>query len=503
MTNTQTTDTAVACRSCGCTNDHACWPTCTWAEPDLCSHCSDQSLQDIAPALAGLEVPMRQLRPHPARARIRDRHAAETLRTSLGTLGQYRPVIARWRRHEEVLRDEPVLEVLAGHGIVEEAAQLGWNAVAVVVHEGIDDVTAAKIVAIDNRSSDLGDYVPEMLEELLSLIPSGEVIGYSDADIAEIRAINEAARMPEALTDVDDVPALDPVPISRTGDVWLLGAHRLVVGDGTLYAPVAAACRGDLADCYLTDPPYNVAYVGGTSDELTIENDDLDPVEFEELLLGLFDTALRQTKKGAPAYVFHADTVGALFRTLFESAGWSLRQVLIWVKDQMVLGRQDHHWQHEPILYGWKPGAPHAWYGGRTLTTVIDDERDPGEWSKAELVECVRQLREDTTVIRHDRPRVNDVHPTMKPVELLESLIVRSTRVGAMVLDTCAGSGSVLIACHHSGRVAALVEKDPRYADVIARRWQAHTGVSPVLERTGEAFNFLVDDLGPTVEVEA
>lgn len=493
-----TNDTTPTCRSCGCTADHACWPTCTWHEPDLCSQCSDRVVHTIAPALEQLAVPMRSLVPHPQRDRIRDQRAEEAMRESLALTGQYRPVIAR----TVTVDGEVLAQVLAGHGIVEQAAWLCWNHVAVVIHE-VDDETAARIVAIDNRSADLGSYDRRMTQELLELLPDLSGTGYLPEDLAEIVALNELDAGRAALTDVDDVPALEVVPISRAGDVWLLGPHRLVVGDArwmdTLDEALGRVDVGDdigdrrLADVLLTDPPYNVAYEG--SDGKTIENDDLAAAEFEQFIGEILWQAAAHLRVGAPAYVFHADSEGVAFREAFTGAGLLLKQVLIWVKDQFVLGRQDHQWQHEPILYGWKAGGPHSWYGGRTLTTVLDDERDAGEWSKAELVELLRALRSEcSTVIRADRPRRNDEHPTMKPVDLLMQLIERSTRAGQLVLDVCAGSGSTLIACHHTGRVAALVESDEKYADVICRRWEQHTGEVP-RRPDGSVVSFLEAEL--------
>lgn len=201
--------------------------------------------------------------------------------------------------------------------------------------------------------------------------------------------------------------------------------------------------------------------------------------EFRSFLAALFCAAFAHVRAGAPYYIFHADSEGVAFRQTLIDAGWLLKQVLVWVKNSLVLGRQDHHWQHEPILYGWKPGAGHSWYGGRKLTTVMDDGPDFTSWSRDDLEGLVRELFAESTVVRADRPTRNADHPTMKPVALLCMLLDRSTRVGDLVLDTCAGSGSLLIACHGTSRRAALTELDPRYADVICRRFQEHSGVVP------------------------
>lgn len=431
---------------------------------------------NIATALTDRTHPVDELEPHPHNARRRDARAQAELRRSLQTNGQYRTVIAR-------RLPDGRLQLLAGHGTVDAARSLGWDRVAVDVHDGIDDEAAARIVAVDNRTSDLAGYDDEMLAELLALIPDLDGSGYSDADLAELRANIDAAAGKQQRTDPDQVPATPVEPVSRPGDVWILGPHRLAVGDGADPAAVAAALgQVEHADLLITDPPYNVAYTGKTRDALTIAGDDQDAVAFEGFLTDLLSAAVAAVKPGGPAYVFHADTEGLAFRRAFVNAGWELKQVLVWVKDTMVLGRQDHHWQHEPILYGWRPGAAHAWYGGRVLTTLLDDGPDVRSMKRDELVAMLEGLLEETTAVRADRPKRNAEHPTMKPVALLERLLERSSRRGGVALDTCAGSGSLAIACHAVGRRAALVELDPRYADVICRRYQEHTGIVPVRE---------------------
>jgi DNA modification methylase len=438
-------------------------------------------MHHIAPALANRAHPIDQLHPHPLNARRRNAHARAELRASLETNGQYRTVIAR-------RLEDGTVQLLAGHGTVEQARELGWDQVAVDVHEQVSDGAAARIVAVDNRTSDLAEYDPEMeirlLEEVERELGSLAGTAYSDADLAEMRANIIQAAGPAAFTDPDaepDRPGAGDV-VCQLGDVWELGPHRLVVGDGTDPGVVAAATGQDLADMLLVDPPYNVNYTGGTAERLSIANDHLEAPAFLEFLTCLFTAALVHTRLGGPAYVFHADVgEGMAFRQAFVVAGWELKQVLVWVKDRFVLGRQDHHWQHEPILYGWRPGAAHAWYGGRLLTTLLDDQLDPATMTKAQLVDLVNEALEHTTAIRADRPAANLDHPTKKPVALLERLIERSTRRGGLVLDTCAGSGSTLIAAHGTTRRAALVELDPAYADVICRRWHEHTGITPVL----------------------
>lgn len=448
---------------------------------------------NIRPAIADRATPIDQLHPHPLNARRRDARAEAELRDSLRVNGQYRAVVAR--RHRVRGRDR--IQLLAGHGTVEAARQLGWTHVAAEIHDDVDDQAAARIVAVDNRTSDLAyetGYDRQLLAELMAAVGDLEGSGYTPTERDDLIAAAAAEGTVPQLTDPDQIPAKPTKPRLRVGDLLLLGPHRLVVGDATHPDVVAHACGDQLAAALITDPPYNVAVnafdtpeqakaAKKRTDGLLVLNDAMSDREFATFLTALFATALDNVREGGPAYVFHADSEGLAFRQAFTAAGWSQRQALVWIKDRFVLGRQDHHWQHEPILYGWRPGAAHAWYGGRTLTTLLDDETSLDDLSIGQARAILRDLRDQaSSVLREPRPAVSEDHPTMKPTHLLERLLERSTKPGDLVLDVCAGSGSLAIACHALGRRAALVELDPAYADVIARRYQEHTGTIPTRE---------------------
>lgn len=286
----------------------------------------------------------------------------------------------------------------------------------------------------------------------------------------------------------DETPAPRARPISRHGDIWVMGEHRLMCGDSTSAEDVAKAC-GQAVDCVWTDPPYNIAYEGGTKDKLTIMNDAMDTQRFLAFLTDAFTAAIRACREGAPIYIAHGESEGLNFRVAMTSAGWLHKQTLIWVKNSLVLGRQDYQWQHEPILYGWKPGAGHSWYGDRNKTTVFDDDIDLDKADKATLLRLLKDLKDHpSTVIRADKPHRNDVHPTMKPVGLVERMVLNSTRAGDTVLDLFGGSGTTLIACHKHRRRARLLELDPVYVDVIVRRWQEYSGETAYLEDSGASF---------------
>ncbi|WP_311764975.1 DNA-methyltransferase [Paenibacillus agricola] len=246
--------------------------------------------------------------------------------------------------------------------------------------------------------------------------------------------------------DVDQ--ALPENPITRKGDIWLLGKHRLLAGDSTSEQDMATLMDGKKARLIVTDPPYNVAYVGKTKDALTIQNDKMDDGQFYEFLLAAYMRMYEVADDGASIYVFHADSEGLNFRKAHKESGFKLSQCCIWAKQAMVMGRQDYHWMHEPVLVGWKPTAGHYWNSDRKQTTL---------W-------------------QFDRPFRNEHHPTMKPIPLIIYPIKNSSKIGDIVLDSFGGSGSTLIACEDTDRICYTMELDEKYADVIVNRYIAHVG---------------------------
>jgi len=285
----------------------------------------------------------------------------------------------------------------------------------------------------------------------------------------------EETEEPPGETEDDDAP--DPVPdqaVTRPGQVWILGDHRLICGDCSDPAVLEELMDGKLADMVWTDPPYNVDYEG--SDGKKIKNDKMGDGAFRQFLIDTLGPARDYTKKGGAVYIAHADSEGLNFRAAALEAGWSLRQCLIWVKNSFTIGRQDYQWQHAPILYGWNPGAAHHWYGEFDKATVLDHAEAMKDLKKDQLLELLTAIVDSSTVIRENKPKRNSEHPTMKPVALITRMLKNSSRQLDTVLDVFGGSGSTLIAAHKTGRRARLVELDPVYCDVIVRRYQEYTG---------------------------
>lgn len=236
--------------------------------------------------------------------------------------------------------------------------------------------------------------------------------------------------------------------ICKPGDLWILGEHRLLCGDSTKSDDISRLMDGELADLWLTDPPYNVSYEGKTKDRLTIKNDSKGDSEFRDFLIACYAAANANMKGGAAFYIWHADSEGYNFRYACHEVGWKVRECLIWQKNTMVMGRQDYQWKHEPCLYGWKEGASHNWYSDRKQTTLL----------------------------AFDRPIRNAEHPTMKPIPLFAYQMCNSTKPGDLVLDSFGGSGTTLIAAEQMRRRSRLMELDPHYCDVIIARWEKLTG---------------------------
>lgn len=280
--------------------------------------------------------------------------------------------------------------------------------------------------------------------------------------------------------DVDRAAAAIKTPKTQKGDIWQLGDHFLMCGDSTSAEDVARLMDGTRADLSVTDPPYNVAYEGGTQDHLTIKNDQMSDHAFHDFLVAAFTRMNEALKPGAANYVFFACKEARNFIDAYIQAGFLYKQLLIWVKNTITLTRSDYQWQHEPCIYGWKDGAPHYFTDDRTLRTVVDEWPDFDQMDKAALRDfCKRVFDKDalaTDIVREDKPTRNAEHPTMKPIPLVGRFVRNSSQRGQSVIDLFGGSGSTLMACEQLKRQCRTMEYDPVYCDVIIARWEKYTG---------------------------
>lgn len=371
--------------------------------------------------------------PYERNPRIND-SAVEAVAASIKEFGWRAPIVV----------DESNV-IICGHTRLLSAQRLGLETVPVHIAKGLtpEQVKAYRIA--DNKTGEIAEWDYDLLPLELADLQQADfdlsLLGF-DADELD-KLLNGEDTVAEGMTDPDEVPETPEEPVSKRGEVYQFGNHRLMCGDSTDNVNVEALMQGNEANLLLQDPPYNVAYEGGTAEHLTIQNDNMDDAAFFNFLTDAFKCAVDVMVPGASFYIFHADSEGYNFRGACKVAGLQVRQCLVWKKDSLVLGRQDYQWAHEPILYGWKDGAAHNWYSDRKQTTVLE----------------------------FDRPKRSELHPTTKPVEMLVYLIKNSSKRGELVADFFGGSGSTLIACEQTGRKAYLMELDEKYCDVIRKRW--------------------------------
>jgi DNA modification methylase len=375
--------------------------------------------------------------------------------------------IKEWGFTTAVLVDEDG-GIIAGHGRLMAARKLGMTEVPVMVAVGWSDAQKRAYVIADNKLALNAGWDNELLAlELADIQGLGfdvELTGFSDEEIKDLMPVE----ITEGLTDEDSTPAVPEQPITVLGDVWILGRHRLMCGDSTSIEQAEKLMNGVNADMVFTDPPYNVAYEGrGEKNKLgPIKNDDMSDESFEQFCRDVFATYHAVMKPLACIYVCHPDSQTGpklafekTFGELFKKAS-----TLIWMKQSAGMGWQDYRAQHEPILYGWKEGSSgkHFYCGDRSKTTVWQIGRDA---------------------------QASYVHPTQKPVALPEEAIKNSSKGEDVVLDLFGGSGSTLIACEKTGRVNRSMELDPKYCDVIVKRWQDFTGQKAVHAESGKTFD--------------
>ena len=398
--------------------------------------------------------PIAKLLPYARNARTHSDEQVAQIAASIAEFGFTNPILAG---------SDGV--IVAGHGRLAAAHKLGLKQVPVVVLEHLSSTQRRALVIADNRIAENAGWDDAMLRVELAALQDDDfdlsITGFDADALAELMADGDGDSNGE--TDDDAVPELAETPVSRQGDIWLLGGHRLLCGDATLASSYEQLLGGTSADMVFTDPPYNVNYANSAKDKLrgkdrAILNDNLGDGFYDFLLAALTPTIA--SCRGGIYVAMSSSELDAL-QSAFRAAGGKWSTFIIWAKNTFTLGRSDYQRQYEPILYGWPEGATRHWCGDRNQSDV---------W----------QIK---------KPHKNDLHPTMKPVELVERAIRNSSRPGNVVLDPFGGSGTTLIAAEKSGRLARLIELDSKYVDVIVRRWQEWTGKQATRESDGVAFD--------------
>ena len=398
-------------------------------------------------------VDIHKLIPYVNNARTHNVQQINKLRSSLREFGFINPVI--------IDRD---FNVIAGHGRIMAAKEEGINEAPCVFVDYLTEAQKKAYILADNRMAMDAGWDEELLKvEIEALQAEDFDLSLTGFDESELAGFFDTAD--DAKDDDFDVDAeLEKPPVTKSGDLWLLGNHRLLCGDSTREESYTLLMNGKKANLVVTDPPYNVNYQGTAG---KIKNDNLENDKFYQFLFDAFTCMEKAMADDASIYVFHADTEGLNFRKAFADAGFYLSGTCIWKKQSLVLGRSPYQWQHEPCLFGWKKNGKHQWYSDRKQTTI---------WE-------------------FDKPKKNGDHPTMKPVPLIAYPIKNSSMSNCIVLDPFGGSGSTLIACEQTNRICHTIELDEKYCDVIVKRYieQVGTAENVSVVRDGKSIRF--DDL--------
>jgi DNA modification methylase len=413
--------------------------------------------QSIAGQTAALELqieqwPVERLIPFARNARTHSEEQIGQIATSISLFGFVNPILVG-----------PDGVIIAGHARLLAARKRGLREVPVIVLAHLSDAQRRALVIADNQLALNAGWDEEMLHLELTALQEEDfdldTLGFEDEDLARLLAGEEATL--EGLTDEDSIPEFPETPVSRPADLWILGNHRLLCGDATVATDVQRLMGGDAADLVFTDPPYNVDYEGYTEEHLKIQGDRMSAAQFQRFLGAAFDSLRMAVKPGASLYVCHSSSWQREFQNALEAAGFEVRCQIIWSKNTFAWGFGRYKFQHEPIFYGHIEGQKDPWYGDKTQSTLWEEKK----------------------------PAANRLHPTMKPVELIERALMNSSKAGDVVVDLFGGSGSTLIGCERRGRQARLMEIDPKYADVICQRFLTFTGKPAKLEDDGRTFD--------------
>lgn len=382
------------------------------------------------------KVNIDKLVPYVRNARTHSKEQILQLRAFLREFGFVNPVIV-----------DKDLNIIAGHGRILAAKEEGITEVPCVFAEHLTEAQKRAYIIADNRLAMNAGWDMEMLSVEISELQGVDfdlsVLGFDEAELSKLMGDIEDVKDDDF--DVDE--ELKKPAVTKFGDLWLLGNHRLICGDSTKIDTFTVLMDGKQANLVVTDPPYNVNYEGSAG---KLKNDNMADEAFYTFLLSAFKNMEAVMTKDASIYVFHADTEGLNFRKAFSDAGFYLSGTCIWKKQSLVLGRSPYQWQHEPVLFGWKKAGKHNWYSDRKQTTIWEFEK----------------------------PKKNADHPTMKPVPLIAYPILNSSMVNSIVLDPFGGSGSTLVACEQTERICYIIELGEKYCDVIVKRYVEQVGDS-------------------------
>lgn len=403
-------------------------------------------------------VDIKRLKPYEKNARTHSEEQVERIATSIQEFGFINPVLI-----------DSEYGIIAGHGRVLGAKKLGMKEVPCLFVEDLTEAQKRAYIIADNKLALDAGWDDEILKEELKALEEMDFdVSLTGFDLDDFDFDQQDIEFDEDQEEEIEVPE---EPKSKLGDIYQLGKHRLMCGSSTESDDVYKLTDGEIMDLCVTDPPYNVDYEGSAG---KIENDNMDDSSFYEFLFEFYCNMLNSLKDGGAYYIFHADSEGLNFRKALKDAGGDTKQTLIWVKNALVLGRQDYQWKHEPCLYGWKKGAGHYFTNDRTQTTVFEDKIDLDKLSKDELKDMIKDILADklpVTIIHENKPLRNELHPTMKPIKLIARLINNSSKRGENVIDFFGGSGSTLIACEQLNRTSYTMELDPRFVDTIIQRY--------------------------------
>ncbi|MBI3696538.1 MAG: site-specific DNA-methyltransferase [Acidobacteria bacterium] len=395
--------------------------------------------------------PIEKLIPFARNPRTHSEEQISQIAASIQAFGWTNPILV-----------DPDSVIIAGHVRALAARKLRMTEVPVIVLSGLSEAQRRALVIADNQLALNAGWDEEMLRlELVDLHADDfdlELLGFSDDELAEFLA--DPGELTDGLTDEDAAPELPESPVSALGDCWCLGRHKLVVGDATIAADVDHLMNGEKADLVFTDPPYCVGYTGYTEEQLTIQGDRMTDDQFREFLGKTFASYRRIVKPEASLYVFHPSSWQREFQNALEAAGFNVRCQIIWAKNTFAWGFGRYKFQHEPIFYAHVASESDAWYGDKSQSTL---------WQE-------------------NKPAANRLHPTMKPVELIERALVNSSRKNSVVADLFRGAGSTMIACERLGRAARLMDVDLRYCDVTIQRFQEFSGKTAVLDGVNQSF---------------